>query len=805
MTAARKRSGPYPIPVQCTLFNGVRPAVREAREPETWEAFVSNTLPDLVAERRRAKKNLTGFVLAAVNGRRSDATVGAHTALAIDVDEVPDNDLGALLKRASRLRCAVYETPSSREDLPRVRVIAALPAPIEPSQVQGARRALAEELDLDPDRCGTAGALPASQVMFVGRVTGTRERGLWRYDGALWCPPVAAATPRRKERRASIPTQQAPRALPADAFDFGAVPDLDSIAKAVPPAGHNGDRHLLVRGLGGWLSRRGYDPEAIAEAVRLQIPSDDPAERAAQAKDAAERVRRGDDAPGWEALSAWAERYAKGASTLGCLERACRDPREPVGFDGVWSEWWAAYWPRFEQALRDRWRAANDVGPRVVTDGEGGSLSLPGGAGELDGTGMHVHPLTGWPWILQRDGSFWLHRVESRSYRDHEIRASELVACIARDLAGLVPEGDRSLETLRNAWIRPVKALRATYTARDHGYDPATNTLTLAALRWANLNAKRHAHIDRWLRALFGKGYAAAAQWLAALVVLDRPAPCLYLPGPRRLGKSLLADGLAALWNRPSPVDMGDAIKDFNQSTGECPLIFTDEGFPEGLSFNAFKKMITAHSRSVNAKYRAPLDVEGCGRFLIAANDEDVLRYQKIGTLSKDSLDAIADRLLVVPCHAAAEAEVKRIDTRAAAHHEIAEHVLWLTSTVDLEPQNERMAAKPGGGERILANVVAGRSAEILGRVREALGTGAMGERSGVLVPKRAAKSEVWINISRLHATFDGRVALTTVKEVCDSLQLRPGTEQRNTTDGHNLKWRVLDRARLNDAFAKLD
>jgi hypothetical protein len=476
-----------------------------------------------------------------------------------------------------------------------------------------------------------------------------------------------------------------------------------------------------------------------------------------------------------------------------------------VGFGGagnceVWSEWWAENLPAMAERFEARSRA------RALAAAAGEAPPEPGAA--QDGTGLHLHAATGWPWILQSRDSYWIHSVQERAYRDRQYSSGELISAVSRCLAGMISVDDEAtLATLRREWIAPVNHIRATYTARVHTYDPQPGTLTLASLRWTARTAKRHAHIDRWLRALFGAaGYDAAAQWIAAVVALDRPAPCLYLPGPKGLGKSLLADGLSALWSRPQPVKMRDAIKDFNQSTGECPLIFTDEGFPEKLDFSEFREMVTQHSRPVNAKFRAPVDVEGCGRFIIAANNEDVLRFQKTGTLTRADLDAIADRLLVITCHPEAAAETKRFDTTKAAQYEIAEHALWLASTVELEPAGERMAAKPGGGERILASVVAGRSAEILARIREyiAAGNGA-GEKGGVHVPKRAKSSEVWINVQRLYETLDGKVQLAAVKECCESFALRSGSEQWHTKSGENIKARVLDRTRLDEAFARLD
>jgi hypothetical protein len=806
-----------PCEVTCTLFNGVRPNVREVWHG-SWDEFATDYLPLLVAERvpapaddseaarQKAKKRCTGFVLAEVTDRRTDANVGAHTALAIDVDVIPDGGLDALLERAARYRSVTYETPSSTPEAPRVRVVVALAEPIAPEDVPAARRALAERLGLDPDACGTAGALPASQVMFAGRMRGTPARETWASHGKVWKPPAPTERTRpRDSNHRTLPHEPSRAAQsragvlrrpPADAFDFDTPPDLSPLARYLAPVGVPDDRHGLVRAVGGWLARKGYSPEAIRDAVAGLCAGTcaDPTERAAQAHDAATRARAGLEAPGWEYLSG---RFP--AAALRRLERKCRDPREPDGFSDVWSEWWVDVLPRIEATFATR-RAHAAVTAPPLDD------VAPGA--EQDGTGLHLHPVTGWPWILQRDGSYWIHQTHSLTYRT-EVRSSELEASVARNLAGLVSEDDRTPTGLRSEWIKPLERLRATYTIRTHTYDPPTNTLTLAALRWTTRTAHRHAHIDRWLRALFGKGYDAAAQWIAALSALSRPSPCLYLPGPRGLGKSLLADGLAALWSRPAPVDMGEAIDSFNELTGECPLVFTDEGFPEGLDFNAFRKMVTQHSRRVNVKYRAKVDVEGCARFMICANNEDVLRYQKVGTLTKDDLEAIGDRLLVIPCHVEARAVVdshSAEEITAWAQGDIAEHALWLAEQIELEPAG-RMAAKPGGGERILASVVAGRSVEILGRIREALGTGNLGERMGVKVPKKApaSASEIWINVPALCASFDGRVALAAVKECCDSFALRPGCEQHKTDTGENLRWRVLSRVRLDEAFATLD
>lgn len=778
---------PAPLDVVASLFDGIRPSVCDTWRG-TWQAFVDEILPALVGAEASTKTALPGFVLAEVEGKRSDATCGPLTALAIDVDVVPDPD--ELLAECAAYTCAVYETPSSGATYGRVRVIVALAEPLPGELVPDARRAFAEALGLDPNASGVAGAQAHSQVMFAGRLAGTRERRISTFEGKVFEPPaVVPAKPRSavgSSTRNGMRSSEADLPPPSAGAWPPAEPDLSAIEAVIPPAGQDGDRHRLVRALGGWLARRGFQPPSIARAVG-RLPSARPSERAAQALDAANAAVRGGEAPGWAALEAWCQAYGD-ETTLGRLEAANRDPREPEGFDGVWSEWWAGYFSR----LLER---------QAVS-------ALPAGAG-IDGTGLRLAG-TGWPMILQKGTFYWIHGPETYL---HEVSSSELIAAVARELSGCFDEDDLTRAELDKGWVRPVTDLRASYVTRAHTYDPDSNTLTLAALRWTKRLARRHAHIDRWLRALFGGAYEAGSQWLASLAALDRPAPCLYFAGPKGVGKSLLANGLAAIWGLDMPAEMAEAISDFNESTGECPIVFTDEGFPEGLDFSAFRKMITEHARRVNRKNRPKYTVKGCARFFIAANNEDLLRYQKTGTLTADDLEAIADRLLVVTCSQAqaqaARDALRRVDTDAAASHEIAEHVLWLAATTPLQPKGERMAAAPGGGEKILIGVVANRGADVLSKIHDALGMGqSHAAKLGVYVSKNWP-DEVRVHVPTLSRALSesfSRAGRSEVSEFCGSLAPPGRAGAVDTRVGEsNIKLRVIDRAKLDEARGRLE
>ena len=222
---------------------------------------------------------------------------------------------------------------------------------------------------------------------------------------------------------------------------------------------------------------------------------------------------------------------------------------------------------------------------------------------------------------------------------------------------------------------------------------------------------RKHEHVDKWLRALGGDCYPELSQWLASCKQLDRPAPMLYVHAKKNAGKTLLAQGLASLWGRPY-VAMADAIGDFNGACAHMPLLFADEGFPAKLDFQRLRSMITDRTRSVNEKYQPAYDVEGCVRVLVAANNSDAMRYQRTGSLTRDDVEAIADRLLVIPGQDEAIAALEGCNTTAMASHEIAEHVLWLAETVPLA--SGRMAAAPRGGEGLVLALATPRIAGVL-------------------------------------------------------------------------------------------
>lgn len=455
-------------------------------------------------------------------------------------------------------------------------------------------------------------------------------------------------------------------------------------------------------------------------------------------------------------------------------------------------------------------RRARELGEQVAAM-RAAAIEAAGGIEhpEEDHSGCKLCPRTGWPWILQRDRRYWLHKIDTAEYHP-EISASELVAAVHRRLPNQVLfDGRKDLE---EAYIHPVTNLTADYLTKSNVYDPATDTLSLALLRWMEPErATFHSHIDMWLRALAGPRYDALAQWLVSCTALDRPAPCLYLAGAGNLGKTLLMNGLASLWGVGKPGKLREVISDFNECLRECPLVFGDEGLPSNISFDWFRESITEYSQRLNLKGLNKFGVRGCARYAIAANNLEGFRYLKVGNLTKEDLRAIAGRLLVIECQPEAEAAWKTFNTHRAAQADIAEHVLWLaqSGTAAVTGADERMASRAAGGDLLMASVLVGRYSDILTVLRANLDsdTDDTQGRDPLVVRPPDAPGELWVSVPRLHARLQqvsgNKTSLADVRAFCKSHELRPAEQHK--VGGVNYMMRVLSADSVEASIRELD
>ena len=259
-----------PPPVSVSVFAGARSPMPAARDVLSWGAFCDE-IAALCREETSAtdKRDLVAFGPYRLRdgAPRSAANVERMAAVAmLDVDGV---DLDALRARLAELGVSaiVHGTPNDDPaGVRKARIYVQLDGEHDPADAGRVRDAVAALLGVQHDPA----TRNADRLGFIGRLAGTPERYVERFDGA----PLALA---------SLPEAPAAPAAPAatPAPDRAGDPARDAAAWAIMGAlgswrDYAGRKHALCGALGGMLRRAGWSRADCAELVRAWLPAGEP-------------------------------------------------------------------------------------------------------------------------------------------------------------------------------------------------------------------------------------------------------------------------------------------------------------------------------------------------------------------------------------------------------------------------------------------------------------------------------------------------------------------------------------------------
>ncbi len=191
--------------IHVSIYRGARAPTPIAREDfESWtaladmlEAEATTATPDCLESAEPEEQKLALLAWAPHRladtchfGTACDCGGGPHrllrnvlevTCLVLDVDKCADVEtLVARVRTASPAAGLVYESPSSTDDAPRVRIVAPASRALIPEECRPSRFRFAEACGLVPGQ-GVEGAIDAAKLFFIGRLHGTRERKVWRW------------------------------------------------------------------------------------------------------------------------------------------------------------------------------------------------------------------------------------------------------------------------------------------------------------------------------------------------------------------------------------------------------------------------------------------------------------------------------------------------------------------------------------------------------------------------------------------------------------------------------------------------
>lgn len=158
------------------------------------------------------------------------------------------------------------------------------------------------------------------------------------------------------------------------------------------------------------------------------------------------------------------------------------------------------------------------------------------------------------------------------------------------------------------------------------------------------------ADVDAWLRAMFGDGYGAAAQWIAVCTPerAHQLAAALVIVGPTSIGKSFFFKCLAQLWGATGSVKLEYVFTDFNASAETCPIWVDDEAaaIASGkITSQAFLELMQCTKHSIQRKNVERTDCYGAPRLGVPINTLRQLRFAD--TPGVDAIEAMAGRLSV--------------------------------------------------------------------------------------------------------------------------------------------------------------
>lgn len=285
----------------------------------------------------------------------------------------------------------------------------------------------------------------------------------------------------------------------------------------------------------------------------------------------------------------------------------------------------------------------------------------------------------------------------------------------ARDLKSVIrdcwPESDDSCpfkhsfidEESKAVEIAPAHLERIYSRAAEHSYysfcvdqtcfdnDKRELIINNAPIRYHE--SRFDSDIDDWLLLLGGRlHYETLCKWLAGLNHLDKPCAALYLDGPPGCGKSLFGLGATQLWSDDVPLYESIA-GNFNQTLLASPVNLIDEGIASDTK-NAsmvMRRLIAQGSHLVNVKHGPQLRLRSHLRFVIAANNDEVLLSGKEEKLSKDDARALSERIIYIKIKNDRArdmfAELNKgnvLTNKWIKGGAFARHVLWLGENIDL-------------------------------------------------------------------------------------------------------------------------
>lgn len=299
-------------------------------------------------------------------------------------------------------------------------------------------------------------------------------------------------------------------------------------------------------------------------------------------------------------------------------------------------------------------------------------------------------------WIIVHNGACFIYgphgyRAPIKNMLDISMAIKNwlsLVPSSAKSKAGIdwtIPWGQSEKDKTTERLITDYGSLAtshilSTAIERSH-YDPTTRTFYERICPLRKLEPTFDPDVDKWMRLMGGKDAETLLDWIATCPDLTRASCAIYLHARKDCGKTMLASGIARLWGHmPTPFE--SAISSFNSALLNCPLVFADEQMPPDVTSGTVRDFVSALQRPIKRKGKDEGSMLGALRLILAANNADMLRFNR-EDFEKEDIAAIGARILYFRCDPEAAAFLKSLGGFEGTADwvygdRIAKHVLWL-------------------------------------------------------------------------------------------------------------------------------
>jgi hypothetical protein len=230
-----------------------------------------------------------------------------------------------------------------------------------------------------------------------------------------------------------------------------------------------------------------------------------------------------------------------------------------------------------------------------------------------------------------------------------------------------------------------VRNVKKSLVAQKSYYDAPTETFVLASAPLAKLEPEYNGEIEKWLHLLGGDQKEILLDWIASVTDLSKPSAALYLSGHHGAGKTMLAHGLAKLWQTGTYTEL-NSISKYNANISRSPLIFGDEQIPKNVDITStLRRYIANSSHQIEEKFMPIITLEGCVRVLLAANNDELLSEANQNNNLMD-IEAIAQRFNHISVDDVASKYLASIGGRSHTESwvdgcRIARFALWLKAS----------------------------------------------------------------------------------------------------------------------------